>query len=224
MSKVTDNVNHFHKVAQSCLADHHRATNSLILLCVSKNHTTAAIQQAYLAGERHFGENRVQEAVEKMTSLANLSDIVWHYIGTIQRNKTHIIANRFAWVHSVTRLSEAKRFAAQRASQLPPLNVCIEINIDNEPQKSGITAEEALPLALAINTLPAIRLRGLMAIPHPQTQHGFAKMHVLFQQMCHAGIALDTLSMGMSADWQQAIAHGATIVRLGTAIFGQRNL
>ncbi len=222
MNKLTDNIVNFHQRAHACLAAQQRSANSLTLICVSKNHPDSAIREAYTAGERHFGENRVQEALGKMTLLADLPDLIWHYIGTIQRNKINLIANHFAWVHSVTRLDQATRLAAQRSTQLAPLNVCIQVNIDNEPQKSGIAPTDVLSLAQAISTLPALTLRGLMAIPRPHTQTAFARMQILCQEICAAGIVLDTLSMGMSADWEQAIAHGATTVRLGTAIFGQR--
>lgn len=222
MSYITDNVDKFHQLAQICLITHQRAIDSLTLLCVSKNHTEAVIRDAYLAGERHFGENRVKEAVEKITRLADLPDLIWHYIGVLQQNKIKTIAKHFAWVQSVTRLSEAQRFAQWRPAELPPLNICIQVNIDNEPQKSGVAKNNVLALAQAISTLPKLRLRGLMALPRRNTQTGFACMQALFLQLQNAGLDVDTLSMGMSADWQQAIAHGATMVRLGTAIFGER--
>ena len=174
-----------------------------------------------------FGESYVQEAQGKQAQLADLA-LEWHFIGPLQSNKTRPVAEAFDWVHSVDRLRIAERLSAQRPVGLPPLNVCIQVNIDREPTKSGVLPDEVAELAHAVAMLPALRLRGLMAIPRPaddpEVQRGsFRRVRELFEQLRGEGLALDTLSMGMSDDLEAAVMEGATLVRVGTAIFGARN-
>ncbi len=203
-----------------------RPLGSVGLLAVSKTQPADAIRQAHVAaGLRDFGENYLQEALDKQLQLADLP-LSWHFIGPIQSNKTRPIAEHFDWVHSVDRLKIAERLSAQRPAQLPPLNVCLQVNVSLEPSKSGCSLEEAPALARAIAQLPNLRLRGLMAIPAPsddpqQQRAAFARLRQL-QQALSADLALDTLSMGMSQDLEAAIAEGATWVRIGTALFGAR--
>jgi pyridoxal phosphate enzyme (YggS family) len=204
-----------------------RAPDSVQLLAVSKTRSADELRQAIAAGQRCFGENYLQEALEKQARLAD-QQLVWHFIGPIQSNKTRDIAEHFDWVHSVERLKIARRLSEQRPAQLPPLNICLQVNISGEASKSGCLPEEALELARDIAQLPHLRLRGLMAIPaasdDPQQQaEAFAAMQALMQTLNQDGLELDTLSMGMSGDMEVAIAHGATLVRIGTDIFGPRN-
>ncbi|MFO1371266.1 MAG: YggS family pyridoxal phosphate-dependent enzyme [Candidatus Competibacteraceae bacterium] len=203
-----------------------RPTGSVQLLAVSKTQPPDAIVAVATAGQHCFGENYVQEALEKITELVTLR-LEWHFIGPIQSNKTHPIAEHFAWVHSVDRLKIAERLNAQRPAHLPPLNVCLQVNISQESTKSGLDVAEVLTVAHAIAALPRLRLRGLMAIPAPaadfDTQRpAFARLRHLQEHLIANGLALDTLSMGMSDDLEAAIAEGATWVRVGTAIFGPR--
>lgn len=203
-----------------------RDPQTIKLLAVSKQQSIENIRAAYAAGLRLFGENYLQEALPKMAALADL-EIEWHYIGHIQSNKTRHIAEHFAFVHSVSSLHIAKRLNDQRPDHLPPLNVCIEINLQQEAGKSGTTPLDALSLANAIQLLPKLQLRGLMAIPaasntETQTRDAFRKLFHLYQSLITAGHQLDTLSMGMSADFAIAIAEGSTLVRIGTGIFGDR--
>lgn len=196
------------------------------LIAVSKTFGADAVAAAHACGQRVFGENYVQEAVDKIVALASLG-LEWHFIGPIQSNKTRQIAENFAWVHSVDRAKIAERLAAARPAALAPLQVCIQINIGDENTKSGVAPADALALARAIAALPRLKLRGLMTIPpssdDPALQRRyFAELRKLKEQLATAGVALDTLSMGMSADLEAAIAEGATLVRVGTAIFGQR--
>ena len=198
------------------------------LLAVSKTFPAAAVREAYLAGQTAFGENYLQEALDKMDALRDLP-LEWHFIGPIQSNKTRAIAENFAWVHSVDRLKIAERLSAQRPPHLPPLNVCLQVNVSGEESKSGVAPEEVMELAQAVAPLPNLKLRGLMTIPSPATgemeqqRMPFAEMRVLLDQLNLQGMALDTLSMGMSHDFPAAIMEGATIVRIGTAIFGSRD-
>lgn len=196
------------------------------LIAVSKTFGADAVAAAHACGQRVFGENYVQEAVDKIVALASLG-LEWHFIGPIQSNKTRQIAENFAWVHSVDRAKIAERLAAARPAALAPLQVCIQINIGDENTKSGVAPADALALARAIAALPRLKLRGLMTIPPAsddpaQQRRYFAELRKLKEQLATAGVALDTLSMGMSADLEAAIAEGATLVRVGTAIFGQR--
>jgi PLP dependent protein len=196
------------------------------LIAASKTFDAAAVREAHAAGQIDFGENYVQEALDKMGELGNLP-LVWHFIGPIQSNKTRAIAEHFAWVHSVDRLKIAERLSAQRPSSVPPLDICLEVNISGEASKGGVTAQELPALARAVSHLPRLRLRGLMAIPAPSTdplvqRAAFAAVRRLYEALQGSGYALDTLSMGMSGDLEAAIAEGATMVRVGTAIFGER--
>lgn len=203
-----------------------RPPGAVRLLAVSKTQPVTAVAAMAAAGQTGFGENYVQEALDKMTELAALA-LEWHFIGPIQANKTRPIAERFAWVHSVDRLKLAERLSAQRPASLPPLNVCLQVNIDREPTKHGLDPAEVSAIAAAVAVLPRLRLRGLMAIPAPVTDFAaqrpaFARLRILQDQLTAAGLALDTLSMGMSDDLEAAIAEGATLVRVGTALFGPR--
>lgn len=204
-----------------------RNLNEIKLLAVSKTFESDAIRKAFAAGQRDFGESYVQEALPKLTQLHDLP-LIWHYIGPLQSNKTRAIAENFAWVHSIDRLNIAQRLSIQRPANLPPLQVCLQINVSNEFSKSGVSTAEVLALAKAVSALPNLKLRGLMAIPAPTDdvaaqRASFAQVALVLQQLKQTGLALDTLSMGMSHDFPAAIAEGATIVRIGTAIFGARN-
>jgi len=204
-----------------------RHAGAIELVAVSKTFPAGSIEQAHIAGQRAFGENFAQEAVEKITLLRNLP-LDWHFLGPIQSNKTSPIAAHFQWVHSVEREKIALRLNAARAEGLPPLNVCIQVNVSDEATKSGVRPADAARLADAVARLPRLRLRGLMAIPEPTSdtalqRRRFALLRELKDQLAAGGHALDTLSMGMSDDLEAAIAEGATMVRVGTAIFGERS-
>lgn len=203
-----------------------RAVNDVSLLAVSKTFPAALVREAYQAGQRRFAESYVQEAVDKIALFHDLP-IEWHFIGPVQSNKTRSIAQYFSWVHSVDRLKIAERLSAQRPEHLPPLQLCIQVNISHEASKSGASPEEALELAQAVAKLPNMKLRGLMAVPAPSDVlavqcAAFAKLRELYLQLNNQGLQLDTLSMGMSHDYVAAITEGATLVRVGSAIFGQR--
>lgn len=203
-----------------------RAVNEIDLLAVSKTFPAAALREAYFAGQRRFAESYLQEAQVKIAALQDL-DIEWHFIGPMQSNKTRIIAENFTWVHSVDRLKIADRLSAQRPSHLPPLQICLQVNISHEASKSGVLAGEVSELARAISQLPNLTLRGLMAVPAPSDdvnvqRAAFAQLRELYEQLKVQGLPLDTLSMGMSHDFPAAIAEGATLVRVGSAIFGNR--
>jgi pyridoxal phosphate enzyme (YggS family) len=195
-----------------------RDPESVTLLAVSKTHPVARIVEAQAAGLRAFGENYVQEALQKMPPLPGVE---WHLIGALQSNKSRLAAERFDWVQTVDRVRIANRLSEQRPAHLPPLNVLIEVNISGEATKSGVAVKEVTELGKAIASLPRLRLRGLMAIPAPGAAGDFAKMTQLYEKL-RAQFGFDTLSMGMSDDMDQAIAAGATMVRIGTAIFGAR--
>lgn len=204
---------------------------SVMLLAVAKTFGPDAVIEAASAGQRAFGESYLQEAVDKLRTIKMLRpdlDLEWHFIGSIQSNKTRLVAEHFAWAHAVERDKIARRLAEQRPAHLPPLNICLQVNVSGEQSKSGV-APEALPaLAQAVIALPQLRLRGLMAIPEPtqddeQQRKPFAQLRKLQDRLRSLGIDTDTLSMGMSADMPAAIAEGATIVRIGTAIFGKRH-
>lgn len=203
-----------------------RPPDSVTLLTVSKTQSAEAIAAAAAAGLRRFGENYLQEALEKMQILRHL-DLEWHFIGPIQSNKTRGIAENFAWAHSVDRLKIAQRLSAQRPMGFPPLNVCLQVNISQEIGKHGLSLEELPPVAQEVAHLPGLRLRGLMAIPAPSSdfasqRRAFTKLSQAQKKLIAANLPLDTLSMGMSNDLEAAIAEGATLVRIGTAIFGPR--
>ena len=213
------------RIAAACQASG-RAPSAVRLVAVSKTFPEQAVRAAAGAGQRDFGENHVQEAMAKMQALADLP-LTWHFIGPIQSNKTRPIAQAFQWVHSIDREKVANRLSEARPAHLPPLKVCIQVNVSGESSKSGV-APGALPaLAKRVSALPGLELRGLMAIPEPTPdaqlqQRRFRVLRELKDELARAGIALDTLSMGMSADLEAAIAEGATMVRVGTAIFGER--
>lgn len=196
------------------------------LLAVSKTFPAAAVRAAYSAGQVAFGENYLQEALQKIEELRDLP-LQWHFIGPIQSNKTRAIAENFAWVHSVDRLKIAERLSEQRPPQLPPLNICLQVNVSGEQTKSGVAPEEVMQLASDITLLPRLKLRGLMTIPAPADgetaqRAPYTHMRQLLQELNQQGLSLDTLSMGMSHDFAAAIKEGATMVRVGTAIFGTR--
>lgn len=197
------------------------------LLAVSKTWPAQAVREAYCAGQRAFGESYVQEALEKMQALSDL-ELEWHFIGPVQSNKTRVIAENFDWVHSVDREKIAARLSEARPAGMPPLQVCIQVNLGGEASKSGVAPEAVLPLAQCIADLPGLKLRGLMAIPEPTNDSAlqrarFRELGMLKESLRVAGFDLDTLSMGMSGDFENAILEGATIVRVGSAIFGNRN-
>ena len=203
-----------------------RPAGDILLLAVSKTIPAECIAEAHAAGQRAFGENHVQEAVEKITVLAELP-LEWHFIGPIQSNKTRLISQHFGWVHGVERERIAERLNAARPEGMAPLNVCIQVNVSGEASKSGVAPGDEVKLAAAIARLPRLRLRGLMAIPEPTAdvmlqRRRFALLRELKDRLRARGHALDTLSMGMSDDFEAAILEGATIVRIGTAIFGTR--
>jgi pyridoxal phosphate enzyme (YggS family) len=228
MAMMADNVQQvLTRIAQACAAAR-RPVQSVTLLAVSKTFDASAVRDAYNAGLRRFGENYVQEALDKIAALAELrAGLEWHLIGPLQSNKTRVVAETFDWVHSVDRLKIAQRLSEQRPAALPPLNVCLQVNISGEASKSGLVASEVADVARAVAALPRLRLRGLMAIPEPagdfeQQRAPHRALRGLQESLCAAGLALDTLSIGMSADLEAAIAEGATIVRVGTALFGAR--
>lgn len=209
-----------------CEARYGRPAGSVRLLAVSKTKPPAAVASAYALGQRDFGENHLQDAQPKLEALADL-DITWHFIGPVQSNKTRSIAARFAWVHSVDRMKIAARLNDQRPADLPPLEVCLQINIGGEETKSGIDPADLADLAAGVKGLPRLRLRGLMAIPRPagdfESQRApFRRLRRLLEDLNRGDYRLDTLSMGMTDDMEAAIAEGATMVRVGTAIFGAR--
>ena len=205
-----------------------RAVDSVTLLAVSKTFAADAVRAAFAAGQREFGENYVQEALDKIAALADLRpQIEWHLIGPLQSNKTRPVAAAFDWVHSVDRLKIAQRLSEQRPAELPPLQLCLQVNISGEASKSGLLPADVLAVARAVAVLPRLRLRGLMAIPEPVGDETAQRaphraLRELLAALNDAGLGLDTLSMGMSADLEAALAEGATIVRVGTAIFGGR--
>ncbi|MCM1511619.1 MAG: YggS family pyridoxal phosphate-dependent enzyme [Oxalobacter formigenes] len=208
-----------------------RVPGSVRLLAVSKTCPPEAVIEAALAGQQAFGENYEQEALEKMQAIQKCAPelrLEWHFIGPIQSNKTRRIAAAFDWVHSVDREKIARRLSEQRPAGLPPLNVCLQVNISRENSKSGTDETELFALAKTVSSLPGLKLRGLMAIPEPQAdktrqRQPFRQLKNLYDKLRKEGYPLDTLSMGMTADMDAAIAEGATIVRIGTAIFGPRN-
>jgi PLP dependent protein len=203
-----------------------RRVDSVTLLAVAKSQPAEIVRAAAALGLKEFGESYVQEALGKIAALADLG-LTWHFVGNIQTNKTRQIAENFAWVHSIDRLKIAQRLAAQRPFHAPPLNVCLQVNLAGETTKGGVAAHDAAALAAAVAALPRLKLRGLMSIPEPDAdperqRRTFRQLRKLLESLNAAGAGLDTLSMGMSADLEAAIAEGATIVRIGTALFGAR--
>lgn len=229
MPKIENNISTVSRRIEQAARDAGRDPGEVLLLAVSKTRSAEDICSAMAAGLTHFGENYVQEAVEKIEQLAE-KNLQWHFIGPLQSNKTRAVAEHFHWVHSVDRLKIAQRLSEQRPAQLGPLNICLQVNIDNEASKSGFTAEEVMAAARKIARLPNLRLRGLMAIPQAQQniekqKVAFAELHQLLEQINQSldnFEKLDTLSMGMSNDLEAAISQGSTIVRVGTDIFGKR--
>jgi pyridoxal phosphate enzyme (YggS family) len=226
---ITDNIQQVRERIATACDRAARPVRSVTLLAVSKTFDAAAVREAHAAGQRCFGENYVQEALAKIEALADLRPgIEWHLIGPLQSNKTRVVAEQFDWVHSVDRLKIAERLAAQRPPGLPPLQLCLQVNVSGEDTKSGAAPAEVPALAQAVAALPNVRLRGLMAIPEPagdveaQRAPHRALRELLDRVNAGTGLALDTLSMGMSADLEAAVLEGATIVRVGTAIFGAR--
>lgn len=205
-----------------------RDPSGVTLLAVSKTVSPDRVREAFEAGQPAFGENYVQEGLDKIAALGDLRGrIAWHFIGPLQSNKTRPVAEQFDWVHAIDRLKIAERLSAQRPADLAPLQVCIQVNISNEDTKSGVLPEEVPALARAVAALPNLRLRGLMAIPAPAADLAaqrvpFAALRRLLEELRQSGLDVDTLSMGMSADMPAAVAEGATMVRIGTAIFGAR--
>ena len=205
-----------------------RLPTDVTLVAVSKGHDVEALQAALDCGLDHIGESYVQEALPKMRALAANRNVTWHFIGRLQANKTRPVAEHFAWVHSIDRLRIAERLSAQRPYHAPPLNLCLEVNLGLETSKGGVEAAQLLTVARAVAALPRVRLRGLMCVPPPMSdterqRQRFARVRELSESLRAAGIALDTLSMGMSDDFELAIAEGATHVRIGTALFGPRD-
>lgn len=228
MSTIADNISQVAARIRAAEQASQRAADSVQLLAVSKTKPAGAVREAFAAGIRDFGENYLQEALGKQQELTDLP-LSWHFIGPIQSNKTRAIAENFAWVHSVDRLKIAQRLSEQRPADLPPLNICIQVNVSGEASKSGCTPADLPALASAISALPRLTLRGLMAIPEPtddraEQDAAFAAVRELNQSLqASLKLPLDTLSMGMSHDLESAIAQGATWVRIGTALFGARN-
>ena len=228
MQTIAERLNSARKGIQQAATNAHRPPNSVKLLAVSKTKPVSDIMDAYNAGQRLFGENYVQEGVEKTKELAHLSDIEWHMIGPIQSNKTKVVAEHFDWVQSVDREKIARRLNDQRPDNLAPLNVCIQLNIDDEDSKSGVKQEALDELVSFIQSQDKLMLRGLMAIPkanptEEEQQRTFGKLKELFDHYHTSLSNFDTLSVGMSGDMVEAIENGSTMVRIGTAIFGKRN-
>ena len=224
MSTIADNIGLVSQRIRAAADAVQRDASSIHLLAVSKTKPAQAVREAYAAGLHDFGENYLQEALGKQADLTDLP-LSWHFIGPIQSNKTRAIAENFAWVHSVDRLKIAQRLSEQRPADLPPLNICIQVNVSGEASKSGCTPADLPALATAISALPRLKLRGLMAIPEPtedraEQDAAFATVRDLQASL---NLQLDTLSMGMSHDLESAIAQGATWVRIGTALFGARD-
>jgi len=226
MNATANNLLAIHKTIISAENEFHRVNSSVQLLAVSKKQPIEKIQQAIKAGQQDFGENFLQEALSKIKVLGQ-TEIVWHFIGAIQSNKTQPIAENFAWAHTISRKKIAKKLNDFRPNNLPALNVCIQVNISNEENKSGVSVNELPELVAYIAQLPKLRLRGLMCIPQKtedftEQRHAFHECYLAFEKLKQQGYQLDTLSMGMTNDMRAAIAEGATIVRVGTGVFGER--
>lgn len=227
MIKVTENLRKIQDLLRREAVAAGRSPDAVRLLAVSKRQPVDAILEAALAGQRDFGENFVQEGLAKMDEV-DRDDLIWHFIGHLQSNKTRLVAERFDWVHTLDRLKIAKRLSEQRPHYGAALNVCIQVNIDDEDSKSGIRPDRVAELAQAVSTLPRLRLRGLMCIPAERQgadaqRKPFAAMRAVFESLQRSGLPVDTLSMGMTADYEAAVREGATIVRIGTALFGPRD-
>ncbi len=226
MIGVTENLSTLSDLLNKTAIEAGRQPGSVQLLAVSKKQPLTKIREAVAAGQRDFGENLVQEGVEKIQALAGC-DLTWHFIGHLQSNKTRAVAENFDWVHTIDKLKTAKRLSDQRPAGLAPLNVCVQVNVDDEATKSGVAPDEVLELATACAGLPNLRLRGLMCLPAirdgiEEQRRPFATLRKLAGILRDNGVVTDTLSMGMTADYRAAIFEGATIVRIGTALFGTR--
>lgn len=226
MIRVTENLSSVSDLLEAATVEAGRDPGTVRLLAVSKKQPVSKISAAAAAGQRDFGENFVQEGLDKIRALANLP-LTWHFIGHLQSNKTRDVAEYFDWVHTIDRPKIAERLSRQRPVGLPPLNICLQVNVDEEPGKSGVSADGLPELARACAELPNIRLRGLMCLPAIRDEFEaqrvpFAKLRRLQQTLKDDGFELDTLSMGMSNDFRAAVFEGATIVRIGTAVFGER--
>ena len=226
MIGVTENLSSLSDLLNKSATEAGRDPGAVRLLAVSKKQPLTKIRDAAAAGQRDFGENLVQEGVEKIRALADL-DLTWHFIGHLQSNKTRVVAENFDWVHTIDKLKTARRLSDQRPTGLPPLNVCVQVNVDDEPSKSGVAPGEVFDLAGACVELPNLELRGLMCLPAIREgleaqRKPFAVLRALAEDLRNRGIDTDTLSMGMTADYRAAILEGATIVRIGTALFGER--
>jgi pyridoxal phosphate enzyme (YggS family) len=226
MQNIENNLNWIRAQILQASKQYDRDPDSVLLLAVSKRKPAADIRRAFQLGQNDFGENYLQEAQQKMSDLQDL-EICWHFIGAIQSNKTRDIAQSFDWAHCVDRVKIAQRLSDQRPATFSPLNVCIQVNLDQEASKAGIGLDEVVEMASAIHQMPGIRLRGLMSIPAPrenfeQQRAAFSQLANALETLRQAGIGCDTLSMGMTQDMEAAIAEGSTLVRIGTAIFGER--
>ena len=227
MTTISDNLQAVHERIAAAALKAGRKPEEVLLLAVSKTWSAADVREAVVVGQKAFGENYVQEGIDKVVELSSLK-LEWHFIGPLQSNKSRQVAESFDWVHSVDRLKIAQRLSEQRPDALPPLQVCLQVNVRGEDTKSGVRLEDVEALAQQVMRLPRLRLRGLMAIPAPvddyaQQRQAFHLVREAFQQLKAGGLPLDTLSMGMTLDLEAAIAEGSTLVRVGTAIFGERN-
>ena len=227
MTTISDNLQAVHERIAAAALKAGRKPEEVLLLAVSKTWSAADVREAVVVGQKAFGENYVQEGIDKVVELSSLK-LEWHFIGPLQSNKSRQVAESFDWVHSVDRLKIAQRLSEQRPDALPPLQVCLQVNVSGEDTKSGVRLEDVEALAQQVMRLPRLRLRGLMAIPAPvddyaQQRQAFHLVREAFQQLKAGGLPLDTLSMGMTLDLEAAIAEGSTLVRVGTAIFGERN-
>ncbi len=228
MTTITNRLQAVHQRLTNACTRAGRSADSVTLLAVSKTQPAEAVRAAHAAGQRAFGENYVQEGLAKIEALADLRpELEWHLIGPLQSNKTRVVAEAFDWVHSIDRLKIAQRLSEQRPAWAAPLQVCLQINVSGEDSKSGVAPAELPALAQAVTALPRLRLRGLMAIPEPAGDEAAQRqphraLRELLEALRQQGLALDTLSMGMSADLEAAVLEGATLVRVGTAIFGER--
>lgn len=227
MTTISENLQAVHERIASAAKACGRNADDITLLAVSKTWPAASVKQAMLAGQTAFGENYVQEGLDKIAELDS-RELAWHFIGPLQSNKTRNVAEHFDWVHSIDRLKIAQRLSEQRPDSLPPLQVCLQANVSGEDTKSGVTLAEVPELAAQVAQLPRLQLRGVMAIPEPiddyeQQRRAFRRLRVAFEALKEQGLSVDTLSMGMSHDLEAAIAEGATLVRVGTAIFGERH-
>jgi pyridoxal phosphate enzyme (YggS family) len=226
MNNLKENLHNIRSRVESACANAGRDPSDVTILAVSKKHPSSRIRELHGLGQSSFGENYVQEALLKMRQLSGL-DIEWHFIGPLQSNKTREVAKHFAWVQSVDRIKILRRLSTQRPAALPPLNFCIQVNIDREPQKAGVMPEQVKELVREAQELPHLRLRGLMSIPQMASvandpADSYQRMNELFNGLVIEGCAMDTLSMGMSGDLESAIMHGSTMVRVGTDLLGPR--